>query len=276
MGALLGVANSSAAGPWIRSPGHAYVKAGYARFSSDTAVFADGTTNNDIQYQGQTGYLYSEIGLFENLQAIAALPFTDARHSISTVSYINRWWGDAALGMEYGRSARGVPISLSVVGSMPLYDNADLTDFGVLGSRFPIIGDGQVNVTTLLSVGGGQSWGLQPVWAMAAVGHQRRTQWWLGDSSRPDRMYSDGIPWRLQVGWKPSWDGQPRGWMAVGLDGIQPLRVDTVTRRHTQLTGTIAPQITDTLCLEAGYSMTMWTRNAAPGGGMHVGLGWLR
>ncbi|MFT4978024.1 MAG: hypothetical protein ACI8S6_003932 [Myxococcota bacterium] len=260
------------AGPWVRDLGHGYVKAGYSRFQADQFVQPDGSTVEGTEYLGQTTHLYGEVGVARGLQAVFNVPFVGSRNIIGDVSYINRWGGDLNAGLEYGRALGKLPVSLQVLSKLPLYDNADLAVYGDSSSRFPAIGDGQVDLTALLAVGG--SFSIKEVrgWLAGELGYRHRSAWWLGDSTQPDRDYSDGIPWSAQLGWSPTLKGRDMGWLFLRADGIQNLRTDTVTQQLVQASVGGALKVTDIVAIELGYASIVQARNAAPGSGLNGGL----
>ena len=160
-------ATNASAGPWIKSPGHAYLKAGYSRFRADSFVQPDGTEIEGTEYIGNTSHLYGEVGLLDGVQGVLNVPFVGSRNLVDDVSYINRWAGDLSIGLEAGTELGSTPVSLQVLGKVPLYDNNDLSDYGSAASLFPAIGDGQVDWTALGAIGHG--------WA---VGRERARAGW--------------------------------------------------------------------------------------------------
>jgi len=268
--------DTASAGPWVRDLGHAYVKGGYSRFAASTFVQPDGSTVDGTDYLGQTSHLYGEVGLAKGLQAVFNVPFVGSRNIISDVSYINRWGGDLNAGLEYGRVLGKIPVSLQVLSKLPLYDNSDLSIYGASASRFPAIGDGQVDLTALLAVGGGVSVGPVRGWLAGEIGYRHRTEWWLGDSSAPDRTYLDGVPWSAQVGWSPTLKGRDMGWAFVSANGIQNFQTDTVTQQFVQANVGGALKIAKGFAVEVGYSAIVSARSSAPGSGINGGLSWSR
>lgn len=266
------LASAASAGPWVKSPGHAYVKAGYSRFSADTFVQPDGTEVAGTQYVGHTNTIYGEVGLLEGLQLVFNTPFVGSRNIVDDVSYINRWGGDVNAGLELGRSFGSTPVSLQVLGKIPTYDNADLSEYGNAAALFPAIGDGQVDLTALAAVGRGWSVGGIQGWVSTEVGYRHRTEWWLGDSSQPDRELVDGIPWTAQLGYSPKIKDRSLGWTFVSLGGINNFTADDVTTQFIQASVGGGFNIVGNLFAEIGYSDMIWTRASAPGGGISLGL----
>ncbi|MEL6345440.1 MAG: hypothetical protein AAFV53_20195 [Myxococcota bacterium] len=265
-------ARDAQAGPWVRELGQAYVKGGYSRFDADTFVQPDGAVVEGTQYVGHTHHLYGEVGVAPKTQVVFNAPFVGSRNIIGDTAYINRWGGDLNAGFEVGDTFGKIPASFQVLGKFPLYDNADLNQYGDAAQRFPAIGDGQVDVTALLALGSGWSLGNVRGWFAGEVGYRHRTEWWLGDSNMPDREYLDGIPWMAQLGYSPRIGDRDMGWAFVSLNGINNFETDTVSQQFIQANAGVALMIAGGVAAELGYSQMIWTRTAAPGGGINFGL----
>ena len=269
---LLAVLATAHAGPWVKAPGHAYVKSGYNRFSADTFVQPDGTEVAGTTYLGHTSSLYGEVGVANKLQAVFSVPFVGSRNIIDDVFYINRDFGDVLAGLEYGTSLGSTPVSLQVLGKVPLYDNNDLNQYAGAATLFPAIGDGQVDVTALLAAGRGWSLGKVQGWVLGEVGYRHRTEWWIGDTSAPDRDLLDGIPWTAQLGYSPRIGDRDLGWTFIGLSGVNNFTTDDVTRQFIQASIGGGFRVIGPVHVEIGYSDMIWTRASAPGGGVNFGL----
>ena len=265
-------ATNASAGPWIKSPGHAYLKAGYSRFRADSFVQPDGTEIEGTEYIGNTSHLYGEVGLLDGVQGVLNVPFVGSRNLVDDVSYINRWAGDLSIGLEAGTELGSTPVSLQVLGKVPLYDNNDLSDYGSAASLFPAIGDGQVDWTALGAIGHGWAVGRARGWVAGEVGYRYRSEWWLGDSSAPERELVNGIPWSAQLGWSPQLKARDLGWVFASLGGINNPVTDDLTKQYLQASVGAGIQIIEHLYAEVGYSDLIWTRTAAPGGGISLGL----
>ena len=262
----------ASAGPWLKSPGHAYLKAGYSRFRADSFVQPDGTEIEGTQYIGNTSHFYGEVGLLDGLQGVVNVPFVGSRNLIDDVSYINRWAGDLSIGLEAGTALGSLPLSLQLLGKLPLYDNDDLSDYGSAAGLFPAIGDGQVDWTALGAIGHGWAVGRARGWVAGEVGYRHRSEWWLGDSSAPDRALVNGIPWTAQLGWSPRLQERELGWVFASVGGINNPVTDDLTKQFVQASVGAGIQIIEHFYAEVGYSDLVWTRTAAPGGGINLGL----
>lgn len=265
------------AGPWIKEPGQAYVKAGYARFAADTYVDPDGVEVAGTEYVGHNHSIYAEVGLIDHLQLVTSLPFVASRNTIGGVGYINRDFGDAVIGLATGTELGGkVPASLTLSSKLPLYDSAELQAYDDIGANFPALGDGQVDFTALAAVGTGLSLGAFRGWTAAELGYTTRTEIWMGDSSKPNRSYVDGVPWHAQLGWSPKAGDRELGWVTLDASGINNLAQDTATGQYIQLMAGLGAKIAGGVALEAGYSSMVWSRNSSPGNSLLGGVSWSR
>ena len=104
------------------------------------------------------------------------------------------------------------------------------------------------------------------------VGYRYRSEWWLGDASAPERELVNGIPWTAQLGWSPRLKERELGWMFASVGGINNPSADDLTKQFVQASVGAGIQIIDHLYAELGYSDMIWTRTAAPGGGLNLGL----
>ncbi len=269
------------AGPWVKDPGHAYVKAGYVRFAA--GEYVDPTAGAETadaaaapRYVGNTWHLYGEVGIVKPLQLVLNLPFVASRNVDGDVIYANRALGDAELGLSAGHEFGAWPVSLTVKSKLPLYDNNDLSAYGSLGERFPAIGDGQVDLTALVAVGRGLRVGRLEGWTALEAGYQFRSEWWLGDSSRPDRQLLDSLPWHAQLGWSPRSGERSLGWLAVDVMGVQPLGSNAFTKQWVQAGVGGGLRIVDGLAVELGASATPIASASSKGWSLSTGVSWQR
>ena len=187
-------------GPWLRPVDSPYLKLSATQFRSADFVQPSGATLDGTSYRRLSGQLYGEVGVLPNLQIVLDVPAVAGRNERLGQTYINRQAGDLRLGAEVGRGpTANVPVSLQVQCKVPLYDNAVLLQYG--DSAFPATGAGQVDLLGIGAVGSSWAWREQRGWAYLELGHQHRTEWWLGDSSRPERALVDGVVWRGRLGW---------------------------------------------------------------------------
>ncbi len=268
------LATAAHAGPWVKDPGHAYAKAGYVRFAADNFVDPSGEEVAGAAYTGHTHHVYAEVGVLPGLQIVTNVPFVGARNDINDVIYVNRQFGDIDVGVEGGTRLGQVPVSLQLLAKVPGYDTGDLNQYGLVAQRFPAMGDGQVDLTAMGAVGGGLNIGGFSGWVSGEAGYRHRTEWWLGDSSKPDRVLVDGVPWRAQVGWAPTFGDWKAGWLGVDASGIQNFAKDEVTKQWTQVSASFGARVVGSLHLEAGYIQMVHARASSRGSSVTAGVSW--
>lgn len=275
------------AGPWVRDPGHFYMKGAFQRFFSSEFVNQDNqvVALEDSRFEGDLLSFYGEVGLpLQGLQFIAFVPYAASRNLYTEpeLTFVNRWVGDTEFTLEYGRTFGGVPVSLALTTKVPWYDNSATDTFGALAESFPILGDGQVDLTAWLAVGGGWSFGAQGFWAFAEVGYRHRTEWFPFDSDPPDWDFVDGFVYHGQLGWSPSAGGRALGWWFVDVMGIQNLVLDEVTKQYTQLSTGLAPRLyarpadrqggIEAVNLELGFAWLPLARSSGRGWSVNGGV----
>lgn len=268
------LAGSAVAGtPWIHPAGEGYVKVSEQRFVSEGFVSPDGTVQADTRYVGWSTAAYAEAGLGRGLQAMATVPVVSARNEVAGASFVQRGFGDAVVAVAGGRSlGAGLPAALTLQTRLPLYDNAELAGFGATGGRFPALGDGQIDVDLLGSVGTGWSVGGRRGWWMAELGLRHRTEVWLGDRSEPPRELGDGVLGRVQVGWSPRGRTGSLGWLVSELAVVKALQPSPATREVLDLGLGGAWALDPRLAVELRASTLLWTVAAAPGAALGVGV----
>lgn len=273
---LLGLAAASPAaqaGPWLRGPGELYAKLGDSRFRADRFVAPDGRPQPGATHTSHTAYFYAEIGLVEHLQAVVLLPAVAARNDFGEARTTQRGLGDAQVGLALGEELGGrLPVALLLSAKLPLYDNADLLAYGPSGSRFPALGDGQVDLTALVSAGSSLRLGPLPGWAALEAGYRHRSAWWMGDSSLPDRVLVDGIPWGVELGVSPRWLERELGWLQLRASGLFNLGPSDNTRAWAELSAGLGLRLARGLSFEMGAGSMFWGQNTALGHRLDAGL----
>lgn len=276
----------ASAGPWVKDQGDYYAKGSMQRFTSTRYVDA---SNQVVElegawFEGDLFSLYTEVGLGHGLGIVAMIPYAASRNVYldPRVIYGYRGLGDVELGLQYGRRFGSVPVSLTVQAKLPFYDNHDPRITPGQQGVFPILGDGQIDVTTWLAVGGGFSLGPWGAWALGEGGFRVRTGVYPFDSAPPDMGFAEGVTWRTQVGVLPRFGSWEAGWVALEASGVVNVATDERTRQWTQLAGSVAGRLWEApaerrlavgaLHLELGLSALVLTRNSAPGWAWNVGL----
>jgi len=272
------------AGAWVQEAGGYYAKASFQRFSSRQFVDASNQVIplEDARFEGDLLGLYAEVGLGEGVGVVINTPYAASRnvHFDPRVVYANRWLGDVEVGLQYGRRLGAVPVSVSVLTKVPMYDNHDpALPMGSSGA-FPILGDGQVDLTLWLATGGGFSLGTWRGWGQVEVGYRYRSPWTVFDSAPSGLRFVDGLPWHLQAGLQPVLGGKVRGWWSFDAIGLQNLSRDSRTKQSVQLSTSLAPMLWSAdavpwlgaLHLEGGAAWIPVARNSATGWSWNVGI----
>ena len=186
----LGGASVSHAGPWVKQPGEAYVKAGATWFEAEDG-FNQGVSTG-LAYTGVTYNLYGEVGLPGDLQLVADIPLVLATNqSVAGVNYNNRTLGDARLEVDYALLPE-LPLTLGLEAKIPLYTTlanggSNIEDYPQSAEKFPDAGDGNFDLTPKLLFG--YSFHPVPAWATAELWYRAR----LGG-------FADGLHWAVGGG----------------------------------------------------------------------------
>lgn len=262
------LASTAQAGPWVRDPGHAYLKLGAARFTADEG-FNQGLSTG-LAYVGDSFNLYAEVGLPGRLQLVGDLPFVaGVNASPEGVNYHNRSFGDARLQLDWG-ALEGTPLTLSLEAKLPLYTplgqqgpGDPVAGFPRSATRFPDPGDGNVDLTPKVQLG----WSFHPIpaWATAELGYRARLD-----------GFSDGLWAAASAGWFV-WPDH----IALGLYGNAVVNFTEdanpalrATREFVYVQGyalvTAAP-LDPNLALTLSAGVLPWARSSAAG--RDVGLG---
>ena len=164
------MAGPAAAGAWVKPPGGGYAKVGSASFISDVAYDDDGVRVDSDPFilKAQTIYGYAELGIGPRLMLVGYLPWVASTNQLTgddgSLAFHTIGFGDAQLGLQFGILQDGpFVVAARADAKVPLYQgapsvqgrNADGVDgFSKSAGRFPALGDGQVDVTTSMLIGG--------------------------------------------------------------------------------------------------------------------------
>lgn len=175
LAALLLCATWASAGPWVRSPGATWLQLGTTSFRSEQVPGA-------LPYASDAVRLYGEVGLPGRFQVVAAVPFTQARHTAEgppTTVYRNRGAGDLSLGLDRQLHTGTAHLALGLELRTPLYpamdthteaDGLDPELVPALLASFPELGEHVTDLTARLAAG----WGLPGGWVTAGGGPRLR------------------------------------------------------------------------------------------------------
>lgn len=171
--------NLAEAGPWIAAPGDGYVQGGVSYFSAQEGQREGVATG--LAYHTTSFSLYGEFGLPGRLQLTGYIPYVLGvnQSGSSDVRYNHNSIGDMSFALDHS-PARGFPFAFGVEVKIPGYDDpmefdsADGIDDDLFdGSKFPVLGDNNIDVTPRLQIG--KSLSRAPVWMQMSLGYEFRS-----------------------------------------------------------------------------------------------------
>jgi hypothetical protein len=183
VGAILALglfSGSAMAGPWVKGQGNGYAKVGNVTFVSDYFYDEAGLAQSGDPFilRANTTYFYGEVGIFERLMMVGMVPYVfSTNQHLSGLNFHTFGFGDAMLGLQLG-ILEDAPflVSARLETKLPLYEGAPtvrglrtevVEGYPRTSTFFPALGDGQVDLSGFLSVGGpipfrGGFWGFEP------------------------------------------------------------------------------------------------------------------
>lgn len=267
MSLLLALAVPAAtAGAWIKEPGAFYLKGGLGHFAGREAT---AEASVPLAYRDLSASLYGEVGLPAALQLSGTLPWVLAENADQGRRYVALSGGDAELSLARRLTGGKVVSAVAAGGRLPLYGDrtqARAQDFAGWADRFPVPGDGTVDLDLRVEVGGSLPRGL---WTQGAVGYRHRLGPWV-----------DGATWSAQLGWSPSVQGRGLGWLGIDGGGVHNLPgADPVaaaeTRQWARVGGFLAARVAEGVHVEAWGGAIPWARASRPGASGGLGLSWM-
>ncbi|MEM1348048.1 MAG: hypothetical protein AAGI01_05770 [Myxococcota bacterium] len=260
------------AGPWTKEPGRAYVKLSSLNFTSDTFVAPSGDRVQGTDFRARTAALYAEVGVFEGLHVQAFVPYVWATNTFNADTpgqtiYGNLGFGDTIVGVQWTPVKLRLPWAVRLDTKLPLYDVAGID--GPLASSFPVFGDGQVDLTGWLGLGGSIP-GL-PMYAFAEVGYRHRTELFAGEGN--GRSFGDGVTFFSQVGYT----FRDRVLVGASVNGIVPFDTsDGITQGFVTVGPCVAVRVVEQWRVEATYDPMLYARNNSPGPSLSLGVSYSR
>ena len=259
---LLATASAAQAGPWTKGGGEFYVKGGESFFAADTFVDSTGTVREGVEYFGASTFAYFEVGLFKGFQVQGYLPFTVARNTFPDgAGYMHSGGGDALIGVQWSPPIPGLTSAIRLEFKVPMYDVGAIK--GRYATRFPAFGDGQLDITPWLSIGGGIP--KTPLYAWAEAGYRFRTEGYVGEGDTREFLDSLVFAGQLGVGLGS------HGWVGLTVSGVTPFELDEVTKAYLVLGPSIGIYVYKNFALEASFDPIVWARNSSQGMGFSVG-----
>jgi len=272
LAALTLAPQAALAGPWTKDPGSAYVKVSSLNFTSDTFVAPNGDRVQGTDFVARTAAIYAEAGLLEGLHLQAFLPYTWATNTFNANTpgqtiYGNLGFGDTIVGLQWTPVKFKLPWAVRLDTKIPLYDVAGIE--GPFASSFPVFGDGQVDFTGWLGLGGSIP-GL-PMYGFVEVGYRHRTEIFAGEGN--GRSFGDGVTFFGQLGYTFI----NRVLVGASVNGIVPFdSSDGITQGFITVGPSLAVRLVDQWRLEATYDAMVFARNNSPGPSLSLGVSYSR
>lgn len=278
LGAALLAPSLAHAGAWTKGWGEYYTKLGADYYKA--ARYVDPATGEEIEglsFFGHQYSLYGEFGVLPvwPLQVSFFVPVT-----IGTTTFEDDMvfqpgergrasstrFGDAKFSLQAAILKKGFQLSPSFDVKVPLYSNDNVgSKFGIWSEAFPLPGDGQLDFTGWINLGGAIP--RTPMFMQGGVGYRHRSDVFVGYDT--DLDFVDGIPFTYTLGVNV---GPLLGMFQV--DGVKNLRADEITRENLSLGAAMFLTVWRGLALEARFAAEVWANNAAQGISAGVGLSW--
>lgn len=254
-------------GPWSKDLGHVYAKVSGNVFLANGFRNAQGTLSRDVFYTGITTTAYAEVGLGYGFQILATLPYTIAINAFQDgARFTQGSFADTQLGLQWMLPLR-LPLVMAFRADIkiPTYDiNTFMNQYPDVGIRFPVHGDGQIDITLWYALGGNIP--RLPFYGFVEVGYRFRTEaFW---STVSDRTFLDNFVFHAQWGWY-FWQ---RMILSVNFRGTLALGEDTYTQSFLTLGLGFYLPVWKGLAIEATFDPTLWAKNSSQGYAFSLGL----
>lgn len=275
LGGLL-TSTSAHAGAWTRDLGQHFTRGGMDAYVSHRFENALQDVDEVVRFTSYSASVYSEVGISPAwpLQLTVQVPLTFSALDFKVIDAVDpseqgrattSRLGDANLSIQTAL-LRNKPIELAgaLTVKIPLYRLDGIgRDQGAWTDVFPRPGDGQIDVTPWVWLGGGFPSGFYEV----GVGYRFRTEAFIGEA--PEASVGDGIPFHAKLGLHGG-----RVWGIAEVLGIKNFRDDLFTREHVAVGATVMVQVWKGLAVDARVAPEIWTRKASQGVSWSLGLSW--
>lgn len=268
----------ASAGAWTKSWGEYYTKLGADYYKA--VRYVDPTTGEELEgldFFGQQYSLYAEFGLLPwwPLQVSAQLPLT-----VGTLTFEDETnfaegdqgratstrLGDLRVTLQTSILRNGFQLAPAFELKLPLYANGRVgSAFGTWKEAFPLPGDGQVDLTGWLLLGGPLPG--TPIFIQGGAGYRHRTEAFVG--WEPDLQFVDGLPFTFTLG---VGGGPFLGMLQV--DGVKNFVEDDVTKQYLSVGGAVFVTVHKGLAIEGRVAGDVWADNTAQGVSFGVGISW--
>ncbi|TNE43356.1 MAG: hypothetical protein EP343_33810 [Deltaproteobacteria bacterium] len=263
------------AGPWSQNSGHFYVKASQAFMFGKESIL-DGKPGGGDFFGSMTA-LYGEVGIYYGLQFQFLLPYSVFRVTRSENEFYQLdSFLDSIFGVQWTppflQKALGFPIALRFNTKVPLYDQGNLTaneDTQRIVGRFPILGEGQLDFTLWLSVGG--SIPKTNLYLYGEVGYRIRTNVFLDQRIKNlDLSFLDTFVFNTQVGYFIL----QKVLVMLNFNGAIPIGSEPspFTKGFVGIGLGLYIPVWKGLAVEAGFDHMLWSVAAPPVTSFNFGL----
>lgn len=262
---MLLLISSALAGPWVKSPGEIYAKASANVFKA-TEYVAPGVETSSLEYLGVSSSIYAEAGVASGVQMLVSLPWVSGRNLDRDSGWLYRTsgLGDARVGVGLDVPKLDLPASVSLVARVPLYDQSGLD------ALQPQLGDENVDLDALASIGGSVPVGEHALWLAGETGFRWRSGW--APSGASTLELDNGIPYLAQVGLAPRWGG----WLSAQASGLVNLGQSPDSKSHHGVGLGLAVPVANGLHVELGGARTYAANVSSLGWSADAGLSFKR
>ena len=213
--AVLLLADTAQAGPWLREPGHFYLNTGYARIATNKFFGPDFKVIHIVPYEQHLWTFYGEVGVAPWLTVTAegvALRSASLDQLGSTLGV-----GDWRFGLWTKLPVPRVKLAIAAIVGAPIGDahpsagKGASADAAAVARSLPT-GDGEADVELKLSFGhsfgGARRWPLRH-YLVVEAGYWLRTK------------LHDAFTWRAELGTNLPWRFVDRFWVSLRLTGVE-------------------------------------------------------
>jgi hypothetical protein len=280
---LLCLPGLASAGPWTKALGEHYVKVGADLFY--TTDYTDARTTNDdnragvSQFVGAAVNLYGEVGVFPlwPIQLTLSIPLTIGTSTFFDEALIGQGetgratgvrQGDLRVALQTSILRKGFQLAPSIEVKIPTYGNDSVgKGLGPFRQWVPIPGDGQIDITPMVLMGGSIPTPTVPLWVEGGIGYRFRTEAFIGWDT--DTVFVDGVPFYASFGAAPG-----RAWIVVRVDGLKNIKEDEVSREFVTVGPSVGVTVWKGLAIEARLAGDLAAKNAPRGISAGIGVSW--
>ncbi|MCK6508705.1 hypothetical protein L6R29_01910 [Myxococcota bacterium] len=262
------------AGPWSQASGHFYVKASQNFLFGRESIGPTGQISGG-DFFGASTQLYGEIGLFYGLQAHFFVPYSVFRVTRSPQEFYQLdSFVDAMAGLQWTppflHQALGFPVALRLDTKIPLYDQKPFTQDPATKdtfTRFPILGEGQLDFTLWLSAGG--SIPRTDLYLFAEIGYRFRSEVFVDQRIAALGLdFLDSFVFQFQAGYNLF----RRVLFMLNSSGVIPLGESPVTKGFVGIGLGIYIPVWRGLAVELNVDQMLWFKAAPPVTSAGIGI----